>query len=604
MTQFSFSVNGQSITGTLAYNPNGTIASRVINDPFQASTNETCTYRYDAWARMSRANCTNFNSAYEFDRYGNMTKTGTTSFTPTYSATTNRMTAIGAVTPTYDANGNILTDGTSTYTWDAEGRMLTGPGVDGIIYNGFGQMAEQTRGSAHQQLVYFPSGELLALMNGQSLNFAYVPLPSGGPAVYDSNGLLYYTHPDNTKSVRVTTTPAKTLFSNLSYTPFGEKYNDTIAPGVISSVLYFAGHNQTTVAGLYDTPTRKYNPLQGRWISADMNNAANPGDPQTFNLYSYVTNRPFDMTDSMGASDDLVFPELGTGAPAQDPSSYDPYGYLNPDSEPALTYNAGEPAGGAGGSYSTASIILEQLGKIDPIGLSAGELEAVPEYLSYAAKLARGAFIGPIESDALMHARLLREMQYYTGNGAKSLRSVQTVTDSVLDSYGSLFKGPSLALGLTNPGMTRSEVIEAVQAAGGRFKYRSGLSRFAESIGAKTYEQFTANRSLMLQEGIVERMNAILDEGGTIHFNLDGLEDIPGSVAGTSRQGTLVEVLGEKTIFGNPKMIRVPFSSGHTIFELRYLKGEWKRFEPITFFYRNGQMIIDAAPGGQSYVPW
>src|SRR5580698_2668606 len=55
----------------------------------------------------------------------NTTKSGSQSFGPTYSASTNRYTAIGTVTPTYDNNGNLTYDGFYHYTWDGEGKLAT-----------------------------------------------------------------------------------------------------------------------------------------------------------------------------------------------------------------------------------------------------------------------------------------------------------------------------------------------------------------------------------------------------------------------------------------------------------------------------------------------
>ena len=297
MTQYSLQGGVNSLSGTINYNANSSVASSQISDPVGANT-QSCTYTYDAVLRLSTSNCGAVNQSFGYDRYGNIQKTGTFVFTPTYSSTTNRMTAIGVVTPTYDAVGNLLTDGTNTYTWDAEGNMLSVTGVDSILYNALGQQAEMTIGSAHQQTVYLPSGKKLALMSGQSLNLARVPLPGGAQAVYNGSGLQYYAHVGTMGSSSFTTTPSGAVVSNFSYAPFGEPYNNA---GVPTSTLSFTGSNQDTKSGLYDSATRKYNPTQSRWVSADKANSNyNTADPQSFNLYSYVNNRPFDFVDPSG----------------------------------------------------------------------------------------------------------------------------------------------------------------------------------------------------------------------------------------------------------------------------------------------------------------
>lgn len=50
------------------------------------------------------------------------------SFQSTYSATTtatNWLTQIGSVAPSYDNNGNLTYDTAHSFTWDAEGKMLS-----------------------------------------------------------------------------------------------------------------------------------------------------------------------------------------------------------------------------------------------------------------------------------------------------------------------------------------------------------------------------------------------------------------------------------------------------------------------------------------------
>src|SRR5713101_7005982 len=53
--------------------------------------------------------------------------------------------------------------------------------------------------------------------------------------------------------------------------------------------------------GLYDFPVREYS-TQGRWASPDPAGlaATDPSDPQSFNRYSYVRNRPLSSIDQFG----------------------------------------------------------------------------------------------------------------------------------------------------------------------------------------------------------------------------------------------------------------------------------------------------------------
>jgi RHS repeat-associated protein len=82
-----------------------------------------------------------------------------------------------------------------------------------------------------------------------------------------------------------------------AYAPYGEQYD-----GSSNSDLDFTGQSQDTLSGMYDFLYREYNPVQGRWISPDPTgpDAADAGNPQTWNLYAYVLNNPLANKDPDG----------------------------------------------------------------------------------------------------------------------------------------------------------------------------------------------------------------------------------------------------------------------------------------------------------------
>src|SRR5258705_12392697 len=92
-------------------------------------------------------------------------------------------------------------DGVHNYAWDVEGKMIS---VDTttMTHDALGRMVEKAVGSTYTQVVYSPLGRF-ALMNGQTLVKAFVPLPTGATAVYTSASLnttskvAYYRHSDN-----------------------------------------------------------------------------------------------------------------------------------------------------------------------------------------------------------------------------------------------------------------------------------------------------------------------------------------------------------------------------------------------------------------------
>ncbi len=296
MTQYQFTVNGQSVVGALTWNAIGTLETLAITDPFNSSDAQTCSYAHDDLIRIASANCGSvWSQTFSYDAFGNLSKSGTSSFQPTYSYQTNHMTQIGSSTPTYDGNGNVTNDFLHTYAWDAASRPVTIDGV-GVTYDALGRMVEQNRSGTYTEIVYAPSGAKLSLMSGQTLTKAFIPLTGGAVAVYNSSGLAYYRHSDHLGSSRFASTPSRTMYSDGAYGPFGEPYaqSGTSDPS-------FTGMNQDTVTNLYDFAAREYG-IQGRWPSSDPlgMGAASRGNPQSWNRYAYLLNNPMSMTDASG----------------------------------------------------------------------------------------------------------------------------------------------------------------------------------------------------------------------------------------------------------------------------------------------------------------
>ncbi len=120
-------------------------------------------------------------------------------------------------------------------------------------------MVEQKRASSYKQIVYTPLGDKLAIMNGQALETAFVPLPAGATAVYDSTGSLkYYRHPDWLGSSRFAPNHStRTMYYDGAYAPYGEPYSETG-----TTDRSFTGQNEDTVAGLYAFLFREYHPFR------------------------------------------------------------------------------------------------------------------------------------------------------------------------------------------------------------------------------------------------------------------------------------------------------------------------------------------------------
>ena len=272
-----------------------------------------------------------------------------------YDHSKNWITALpGSITTQTDLNGRMTYDGVHTYAWDVEGKMIsvdsTTCGTNGtcMTYDALGRMVEKNVSAAYTQIVYSPIGRF-ALMNGQSLVKAFVPLPTGATAVYTSSGLAYYRHSDHLGSSRLASTPSRTLYSSTAYAPFGEPYNQAG-----TTDLSFTGQDQDTVSGMHDFPMRKFVPVQGRWLSPDPSGlaSANPASPQSFNRYVYVMNTPLNATDPLGLNIDY---KNCVSDARQNPACQGGGGGCNPDAYNCMGGAGTGDSGSGGGGFCDAS---------------------------------------------------------------------------------------------------------------------------------------------------------------------------------------------------------------------------------------------------------
>jgi RHS repeat-associated protein len=248
---------------------------------------------------------TKWQQYFTYDAYGNIKKfvpTGGTgiSFQPTYGNNNRYSGDLPGLS--YDSNGNLLNDSFHVYTWDAAGQMKsvdsTTCGTNGVCltYDALGRQVERTNGAGYVQYVYLGTTKL-ALMNGQTLTRAFIPLPGGTQGVYTTS-FSKYRVPDWLGSFRIESTSTRTSGWSGAFAPFGERYSESGS----AAAKTFAGHNWDTVSDLYDATFREQHGSQGRWTSPDPAGlaAVSLEDPQTWNRYAYVTNDPLTAVDPLG----------------------------------------------------------------------------------------------------------------------------------------------------------------------------------------------------------------------------------------------------------------------------------------------------------------
>ena len=303
MTSYSAAGSNGTLSGTMTWNPNGSLQQLVIADPVNAADAQTCTYSADDLARISSVSCNSgstWGQQFTYDPFGNITKSvpaGATgiSWLPGYNSSTNRYLLLGGTG--YDGNGNVLNDTFNQYTWDAEGKNLsTVYSSNGetwnFTYDAFGHKVEWLlNGSYHMSYITLGRFKLQAL--GQTVAYSEYPFP-GGSLSSLNGGATGVQIADWLGTVRgFFNYTGGTVNSTVAHAPFGETY-----AGDASS---FTGQ-QTDDGNIYNFPERRYASSQGRWLSPDPagSGAVDPSNPQSWNRYAYVMNNPLRFIDPSG----------------------------------------------------------------------------------------------------------------------------------------------------------------------------------------------------------------------------------------------------------------------------------------------------------------
>jgi YD repeat-containing protein len=104
MTQYQFTVGGQTDTGGLTWNANGSLSQLAITDNITGTGDtQTCNFTHDDLGRIATADCgSGWNQTFNFDPFGNLSKTASagTSFSADFNLK-NEITSVGGVNGVY-----------------------------------------------------------------------------------------------------------------------------------------------------------------------------------------------------------------------------------------------------------------------------------------------------------------------------------------------------------------------------------------------------------------------------------------------------------------------------------------------------------------------
>jgi RHS repeat-associated protein len=199
--------------------------------------------------------------------------------------------------PTYDADGNELTNGAGqTYTWDAKSELssitYTGGASTLFTYDALGRrigIVEKNSGgtvTSTKQLVW--DGTRLAEERNAS-NTVTKRFYAQGEQISGGN---YFNTRDHLGSIREMIDSSGNIQARYDYDPYGRV---TKISGSTDSDFQYAGYYEHATSGLNLTMFRAYDPTTARWLSRDPD-----GEEWGPNLYWYANNDPIRYVDMFG----------------------------------------------------------------------------------------------------------------------------------------------------------------------------------------------------------------------------------------------------------------------------------------------------------------
>jgi RHS repeat-associated protein len=195
---------------------------------------------------------------------------------------------------TYDANGNLTSDGTRTYEWDAADRLVTvkegANTLASFTYDGSGRRATKTAAGVTTTYVYDAADILeLRLSSGASKRFVQNRAVDR-PLAEVSNGVVSYLVADHLGSVTERTDSAGSTTLQRRYDPWGR-----ILTGGGESGYAYTGREWDEDSDFYYYRARHYDAAMGRFLSEDPIGLI--GGP---NRYAYVQGNPVNLRDPSG----------------------------------------------------------------------------------------------------------------------------------------------------------------------------------------------------------------------------------------------------------------------------------------------------------------
>jgi RHS repeat-associated protein len=209
----------------------------------------------------------------------------------------NQYTAVGAVTPSYDSNGNLTSDGTFTFGYDVENRLSSASGAGNTASYTFDAQGRRKTKTVNGTTTVFVTDagnrEVLEYDGASGAVLRWYAYGLGSNDVLNQMNVAAATRatfvPDILGSVIGLQDSSSGALSKIGYLPYGKSAS---ASGPFN---YTGQRVDPETSGLYYYRARHYSPAWGRFLQPDP-----IGYTGGSNVYAYVGNDPLNQIDPAG----------------------------------------------------------------------------------------------------------------------------------------------------------------------------------------------------------------------------------------------------------------------------------------------------------------
>ena len=302
-SKYSYDENGNVLTKS--YGKSTSIANTYDSKNRITSTayaGKTTNYTYDVNSQLTAVSGTNYSASYAYDNRGNITNktiNGTsTTFTYSNSDWKDELTAVNGTPLTYDENGNVLTYGNKSFTWN------TGRNLESIIDGNnkysytYDENGIRTSKTVNGVTTYYNTKDGVILSQTDGTNTMYFQYDNDNtPVGIVLNGTQYFYITNQMGDVIGITDTQGNALVQYEYDEWGKigsitTTNNTDEENTLANInpLRYRGYYYDNETGYYYLQSRYYDANLCRFINADDYNYLDKDIVDGLNLFAYCNN--------------------------------------------------------------------------------------------------------------------------------------------------------------------------------------------------------------------------------------------------------------------------------------------------------------------------